>query len=67
MALASSTFLASPTENRWTPETNFSMLSVRPFSWSATVRYWTMGPAMSWGKRVTYAPKATGSRWTGAA
>ena len=38
---------------RWTPETNFSRFSVRDTSCSATVLYWMMGPAISWGNKVT--------------
>ena len=57
MLLASSTFLARPTIKTCTPEANLSVEWVRKAIWSASSLYLMMGPAMSWGKRVTKVPK----------
>ena len=66
MALASSTFLARPTQNRRAPKAKSSQVLTRWSSAAATVLYFTMGPAMSWGNIVTKAPKVTMFRWAGA-
>ena len=50
---ASSSFLPRPIMNTPTPEANFSRLSRRQLSCSATSLYLTMGPAMSWGNMDT--------------
>ena len=66
MELASRTFLARPTQNRRAPTAKFSDEWTRRTSSAATVLYWTMGPAISWGNMVTKVPKSTTLRWTGA-
>ena len=62
-ALASSTFLQAPMVKRWTPEANFSTVCSRCSSWSSRSLYLMMGPAMSWGNRVTKVPKVTMFFW----
>ena len=55
--LASSTFLARPTQNRCTPRANRSTVWSRCSSWASRSLYWRIGPAMSCGNRVTKVPK----------
>ena len=57
MLLAKSTLLPKPMMNRRTPSSIWGRRMVRLFSSFEMSEYLTMGPAISWGKRTTKAPK----------
>ena len=61
--LAMSTFLPRPAMNRAQPAEKSAQVYLRPSICSATVSYFTMGPAISWGNRETYSPTFSGERW----
>ena len=62
--LASNTFFPSPTTNRQHPAEKSAQFSRRWRISSAMVEYFTMGPAMSWGKKEIYSPRSARLRWT---